>query len=121
MLLTQAAALRSGLTRLSFVGPSELYVPIALPSGGSTAPIDSAPAFAVSEAGPEALNGLLKNLYFVGHWTQPGGGITPVIVSAMRVAEQVVARREEYFTPRAAAQHEPGYAPLAEACEAAPA
>src|SRR4029079_1380853 len=25
-----------------------------------------------------ALNGLLKNLYFVGHWAQPGGGITPV-------------------------------------------
>ncbi|MDT4897004.1 MAG: all-trans-retinol 13,14-reductase [Acidobacteriota bacterium] len=32
------------------------------------------------------LVGPVKNLYFVGHWTQPGGGITPVIVSAMRVA-----------------------------------
>jgi prolycopene isomerase len=30
-----------------------------------------------------------RNLFFVGHWTQPGGGITPVIVSAMRVAELV--------------------------------
>lgn len=39
-----------------------------------------------------ALNGLVKNLYFVGHWTQPGGGITPVIVSAMRVAETITAR-----------------------------
>ena len=36
-----------------------------------------------------ALNGMLKNLYFVGHWTQPGGGITPVIVSAMQVAKKI--------------------------------
>jgi prolycopene isomerase len=36
-----------------------------------------------------ALNGMLKNLYFVGHWTQPGGGITPVIVSAMQVARKI--------------------------------
>jgi hypothetical protein len=33
---------------------------------------------------------MLKNLYFVGHWTQPGGGITPVIVSAMQVAKKVI-------------------------------
>jgi phytoene dehydrogenase-like protein len=37
-----------------------------------------------------ALNGVLKNLYFVGHWTQPGGGITPVIVSAMQVARKII-------------------------------
>jgi phytoene dehydrogenase-like protein len=30
--------------------------------------------------------GPMKNLYFVGHWTRPGGGITPVIVSAMQAA-----------------------------------
>lgn len=36
-----------------------------------------------------ALNGAMKNLYFVGHWTQPGGGITPVIVSAMQVAKKI--------------------------------
>ena len=36
-----------------------------------------------------ALNGLIENLYFVGHWTQPGGGITPVIVSAMEVAKKI--------------------------------
>ena len=36
-----------------------------------------------------ALNGLIKNLYFTGHWTQPGGGITPVIVSAMEVAKKI--------------------------------
>lgn len=31
----------------------------------------------------------LKNLYFVGHWTQPGGGITPVMVSAMQAAKLI--------------------------------
>lgn len=36
-----------------------------------------------------ALNGMVRNLYFTGHWTQPGGGITPVIVSAMQVAHRI--------------------------------
>ena len=49
-----------------------------------------------------ALNGLLKNLYFVGHWTQPGGGITPVIVSAMQVAGKITN------TPKALANSSPG-------------
>jgi phytoene desaturase len=40
-----------------------------------------------------ALNGMLKNLYFVGHWTQPGGGITPVIVSAMQVARKIMGQQ----------------------------
>jgi len=31
----------------------------------------------------------IKNLYLVGHWTRPGGGITPVIVSAQQVAAEV--------------------------------
>jgi phytoene dehydrogenase-like protein len=31
--------------------------------------------------------GPIRNLYFVGHWTKPGGGITPVIVSAMQLAK----------------------------------
>jgi len=35
------------------------------------------------------ITGPLKNLYFVGHWTQPGGGITPVMVSALRVAQLI--------------------------------
>ena len=39
-----------------------------------------------------ALNGMLRNLYFVGHWTQPGGGITPVIVSAMQVAQKILQK-----------------------------
>jgi prolycopene isomerase len=34
----------------------------------------------------------IRNLYLVGHWTQPGGGITPVIVSAMRAAQAIAAR-----------------------------
>ena len=43
-------------------------------------------------ANSPALNGMLKNLYFVGHWTQHGGGITPVIVSAMQVAKKITSR-----------------------------
>lgn len=31
----------------------------------------------------------IDNLYFVGQWTRPGGGITPVIVSAMNAANKV--------------------------------
>jgi prolycopene isomerase len=31
----------------------------------------------------------IKNLYFVGQWTRPGGGITPVIVSAMRASNLI--------------------------------
>jgi len=35
------------------------------------------------------VSGPIKNLYFTGHWTRPGGGITPVIVSAMRAAKLI--------------------------------
>src|SRR6185503_9095422 len=49
-----------------------------------------------------ALNGMLKNLYFVGHWTQPGGGITPVIVSAMQVAKKITE------TPKVLTNFSPG-------------
>jgi len=35
------------------------------------------------------IQGPLKNLYFVGHWAQPGGGITPVMISALRAAKQI--------------------------------
>lgn len=45
-----------------------------------------------------ALNGLVKNLYFTGHWTQPGGGITPVIVSAMQVANRITKGNTHYPT-----------------------
>ena len=37
--------------------------------------------------------GPVEDLYFVGHWTRPGGGITPVIISAQRVAEMVLSHR----------------------------
>ncbi|HEV8132504.1 MAG TPA: NAD(P)/FAD-dependent oxidoreductase [Acidobacteriota bacterium] len=37
----------------------------------------------------------IENLYVVGHWTQPGGGITPVIVSAQRVASLILSGKSE--------------------------
>jgi prolycopene isomerase len=37
----------------------------------------------------------IRNLHFVGHWTRPGGGITPVLVSAIKVAEDVASLRIE--------------------------
>src|SRR5262249_44770142 len=36
--------------------------------------------------------GPVKNLFLVGHWTQPGGGVTPVLVSAMQVAEMLAGQ-----------------------------
>jgi phytoene dehydrogenase-like protein len=36
-----------------------------------------------------AVTSPVAGLYFVGHWTRPGGGITPVIISAMNVAARV--------------------------------
>ena len=36
----------------------------------------------------------IRNVYFVGHWTRPGGGITPVMVSARRVADMVLEGSE---------------------------
>ena len=51
----------------------------------------------------------VENLYLVGHWTQPGGGITPVIVSAQRVARRILTGRSagvdlaaQYFSFRSA-------------------
>jgi phytoene dehydrogenase-like protein len=31
----------------------------------------------------------VNNLYFVGHWVEPGGGITPVLVSAIKAAKMI--------------------------------
>jgi phytoene dehydrogenase-like protein len=31
------------------------------------------------------------NLHFVGHWAPPGGGITPVIISAQNVARKILS------------------------------
>ncbi|HEX3126143.1 MAG TPA: NAD(P)/FAD-dependent oxidoreductase, partial [Thermoanaerobaculia bacterium] len=33
----------------------------------------------------------IANLFLTGHWTRPGGGITPVIVSAQEVARRLLA------------------------------
>jgi prolycopene isomerase len=38
------------------------------------------------------MQGPFENLYFVGHWVQPGGGITPVMISAMRAAEEITGQ-----------------------------
>lgn len=38
--------------------------------------------------------GPIAGLWHVGHWVRPGGGITPVIVSAQRVAAEVLGSRE---------------------------
>lgn len=53
----------------------------------------------------------IENLYLVGHWTQPGGGITPVIVSAQRVAKLVLTGRSEIskaVDPREILSHDVG-------------
>lgn len=33
--------------------------------------------------------GPVRGLFWVGHWTRPGGGITPVIMSAIRVSDEL--------------------------------
>jgi phytoene dehydrogenase-like protein len=35
----------------------------------------------------------VRNLFHVGHWARPGGGITPVLISAMQVADLVSGRQ----------------------------
>ena len=46
----------------------------------------------LGEARP-SVEGPVRNLFFTGHWTRPGGGITPVIVSAMDVAAAILGSR----------------------------
>lgn len=52
------------------------------------------------------IQGPCENLYFVGHWVQPGGGITPVMISAMRAAEEIIgkARTNASLDPGVAAE-----------------
>jgi phytoene dehydrogenase-like protein len=38
----------------------------------------------------------VENLYLTGHWTQPGGGITPVIISAQRCAKCILTGRDTF-------------------------
>jgi phytoene dehydrogenase-like protein len=40
-----------------------------------------------------AIDGPVRNLHLTGHWTRPGGGITPVIVSAVDAARAITAGR----------------------------
>jgi prolycopene isomerase len=40
-----------------------------------------------------AIAGPVRNLHFTGHWTRPGGGITPVIVSAVDAARAITTGR----------------------------
>ena len=39
--------------------------------------------------GRPGIEGPVRNLYYTGHWTRPGGGITPVIESAMDDARAI--------------------------------
>lgn len=41
-----------------------------------------------------SIQGPFRNLYFVGHWTQPGGGITPVMISAMQAVKLITQTAE---------------------------
>ncbi|MBI2187387.1 MAG: NAD(P)/FAD-dependent oxidoreductase [Acidobacteria bacterium] len=41
----------------------------------------------------------VDNLHFVGHWVRPGGGITPVIMSAIQVAADVIASVRPTLAP----------------------
>jgi len=59
-------------------------------------------------AGRPDLASPVRNLFFAGHWVRPGGGITPVIVSAQHAAQAVagaLSRRE--WPPPAAASWDP--------------
>ncbi len=46
----------------------------------------------LGDARPD-IRGPVDGLYLVGHWVRPGGGITPVIISAMQVADAVIRGR----------------------------
>lgn len=42
----------------------------------------------------------VEGLYLTGHWTRPGGGVTPVIVSAQRTAQIILRGRPDSSAPR---------------------
>jgi phytoene dehydrogenase-like protein len=52
----------------------------------------------LSEKRP-GIQGPLKNLYLTGHWTRPGGGITPVMISAMQAAKLILGTTETQVSP----------------------
>lgn len=41
----------------------------------------------------------IANLYLTGHWTRPGGGVTPVIVSAQRTAGAILSGKDSWPLP----------------------
>lgn len=43
-------------------------------------------------AGRPGIEGPVEGLWLTGHWVRPGGGVTPVIVSALHAAEAVLGR-----------------------------
>jgi phytoene dehydrogenase-like protein len=45
--------------------------------------------------GRPSIEGPVANLHLTGHWTRPGGGITPVIVSAVHVASVITGSRPQ--------------------------
>jgi phytoene dehydrogenase-like protein len=45
------------------------------------------------------LAGPVAGLHLVGHWTRPGGGITPVLVSAAEVARRITSRAAAASVP----------------------
>lgn len=59
-----------------------------------------------------AIQSPFKNLYFVGHWAQPGGGITPVMISAMQAVKLLTQSIEADVQPV------PGFADVATAVSA---
>ncbi|HEX4602610.1 MAG TPA: NAD(P)/FAD-dependent oxidoreductase [Candidatus Angelobacter sp.] len=40
-----------------------------------------------------------RNLYFIGHWTRPGGGITPVMISAMQAVKLILGGEPQAGLP----------------------
>jgi phytoene dehydrogenase-like protein len=44
-------------------------------------------------AARSGVRGPVAGLFLTGHWVQPGGGITPVIVSAVQAAEAILGKR----------------------------
>ena len=59
-----------------------------------------------------AIQSPFRNLYFVGHWAQPGGGITPVMISAVQAVRLITQSSE------AASRPVPGFIDVAAAVPA---
>jgi prolycopene isomerase len=68
----------------------------------------------LGDSRPE-IEGPVDGLYLVGHWTRPGGGITPVIISAMLAAEELTQSRT--FSSREASRWSGGHCRVTERLE----